>query len=192
MIRRISEVAVALGVVVLMAALGGAGAPRRSAAATPTPTPTPRESLTLASGWNLIPGKLGPVLPCCFGPFYTLQAGDSAYEVIERAADLEPDLGYWVFFDREVSVTLIPPFLTGTYTVRVPAGQWVMVGNPFITIANVQGADAVYVYDTAIGYRTADAGVRIGPQQGAFVYSLAGSTVTLSVALLPSGGGGMT
>jgi hypothetical protein len=110
------------------------------------------------------------------GPLYTLQPGDTAYEVLPPNTPLEAGVGYWVHFNQPTSIV----FPQGTNTVPVtrtlPAGEWVMVGDPFATAAQVSGADAVYVYDAATGYTLTDT---LQAGQGAWAYAKMGGTVTL-------------
>ena len=187
-VERSGVVAAVMGILAIVG-LGTVTWPvRPSTADSPTPTAAPKAPFSFSPGWNLIPGKLGPYLPCCFGPFYTLQAGDTQYEAVQDATELMPALGYWVYLDRIVESTIYPPFLTETYMVDIPAQQWVMIGDPFIGPAYVGGADVVYVYDSTSGYHQGPAASIIDANQGALVYSRAGGNIILQVTAFPSAG----
>ncbi len=133
----------------------------------------PNVPITYPAGWNLIGVPNGSTIPGPLGPFYTFQAGDTAYQAVQN---LQQGLGYWAFFATPTTASL--PF-TGprTVTMLIPARQYVMVGNPGSAAAILSGADVAYVYDSATGYRQTD---QIPPGQGAWVFSSTGSRLTIT------------
>lgn len=138
-------------------------------------TTVPTGQITYVPGWNLIAG-VGVRVGGTDGSIYTFQAGDANYESLPPGAILELMKGYWVHFDQPTAETL--PAVTGVApVVQLPAGQWVMIGNPFDKGATVAGADVVYTYDlTSSQYQQASV-IRAG--QGAWAYSASGGTVTV-------------
>jgi hypothetical protein len=135
------------------------------------------------AGWNLVAGFPGlggaiTVLPGVTGSLYTFQTGDTAYQVFPISTPLEPGRGYWAYFATPTSVVLpqMGPALQ-PFSQPLPAGQFVMIGNPFPTTATVSGADVVYVYDQRNGYQQT---TTLQTGQGAWAYSAAGGTVTFA------------
>jgi hypothetical protein len=141
------------------------------------------------AGWNLIGGDPGAVSYVCHadGPLYTYQA-DMGYETVPSESfngltwtTLQPETGYWVYFDQPTDVLYFtPPSLpSAPVTINLPAGQYVLVASPFFQGATLTGADEVYTYDPVSGYQETD---RLHLGQAAFVYSALGGSLTLSVA----------
>lgn len=94
--------------------------------------------------------------------------------------------GYWAYVTVPTEIVLggcgaPEPGPPAAITIDVPAGQWIMIANPFdgstYNRASVSGVDTVLTYDPGAGYSSSDA-LEFGA--GAFVYSAAGGTVTLS------------
>lgn len=137
-----------------------------------TPTAESGPTITYPAGWNLIGVPGGTTIPGPLGPIYTFQAGDTAYKMVQN---LQPGTGYWIYFSTPASVTL--PF-TGPLqmTKQLPAGQYIMVGNPGNAAAILSGADAAYLYDPVSGYQPTD---QIPPGEGAWVISNAGGTLAI-------------
>src|SRR4051794_27611985 len=81
-----------------------------------------------AAGWNLVSGPEGSHLTGAGGPPLTLQPGDASYETFAADGALRAGWAYWAYFPNGGSLQTTPGL--STYTVTVPAGQWVMVGNP--------------------------------------------------------------
>lgn len=136
------------------------------------------------AGWNLVAGYDGVYVFRADGPLYTLQAGDSDYEAVPSESGegltwtpLKSGVGYWAYFSQPEAVPFPPGPHRLTFSVTVPAGQFVMVGNPFPTGATVTGADVVYSYDPDQGYKQT---TFISTGHGAWVYSAGGGTITLS------------
>lgn len=129
------------------------------------------------SGWNLVAGPSGTVVTGAAGPLYTWQAGDTAYETIAVGSPLQAGHGYWVYFATPTSITFSRVTAQQSVTASAPAGQFVMIGNPFPATATVHGADVVYAYDPAHGYQQ---GITLQAGQGAWAYSASGGTVTIT------------
>jgi hypothetical protein len=126
----------------------------------------------------------------CFvdGPAYTLQPGNSSYEVIANQTTRDgvnavvlpqSSAGYWVHFEQPTALSGLglPRALPPPDTVPIPAGQYVMIGCPAGYACSVSGADVIYVYDPATGYRQTE---RVDRGQGAFAYSATEGTLTLT------------
>jgi hypothetical protein len=146
-----------------------------ASAQTPT-TATPGNSVTFATGWNLVAFPQLTDLSKVTGPMYTMQAGDTDYESIDPTQGTQTGYGYWAYFTTSTSVTLDTG---GTfYATLAPAGSYIMVGNPSGTSsAVVSGADTVYTYDPVNGYNQTPI---LNPGQGAWVLSNAGGPITVT------------
>ncbi|MHB8575287.1 MAG: S8 family serine peptidase, partial [Dehalococcoidia bacterium] len=161
-----------------------AGSAAWTAAAVPVdlaPGPGPASGTTvlrqLHAGWNLVAGIVGAPAEQVAAPIYTLQPGDSSYEVIPAGVPSEAVAGYWVFVPSDTTVS-VPSSQSPDVSLSVPAGHFVLVGNSDTTRAvTVTGADAVYTFDPAAGSYALT--VTLAPGQGAWAYSAAGGVVTL-------------
>jgi PKD repeat protein len=130
------------------------------------------------AGWNLIAGPAGTPFPQAESPIYTWQPGDTTYEARAAAAGVQAGEGYWAYFPQPAVVPL-SGFSSDTYSVVVPAGQSILIGNPSATHAvTVHGADSVTIWD-AVAQRYSSAS-SLAPGAGAWVSVAAGGTVTLS------------
>ena len=164
-----------IGTMAITQPVGAAPAP----SATPANSSTPASAaLAVTTGWNLIAGPTGTTASGAASSLYTFQAGDTAYEPSPAASPLDAGVGYWAFFSAPATLTLASGS-TQPVTRPLPAGQYVMVGNPFTTNASVAGADAVYTYSASGGYQAATV---LSPGQGAWAFSSAGGTLTLTAA----------
>ncbi|MGI8554332.1 MAG: hypothetical protein ACR2PL_26635 [Dehalococcoidia bacterium] len=141
-----------------------------------TLTTIPVLTVTYQAGWNLVSGPAGTIVAGTGVPLYTYQAGDTAYEVIPSGTPLQAGIGYWAYFDRTTAEPL-PNVGQQSITRYLPAGRFSMIGNPGNLPVSVSGADLVYIYDQARGYLQATV---LQPGQGAWAYSAAGATVTIS------------
>ncbi|MHB8577903.1 MAG: alkaline phosphatase family protein [Dehalococcoidia bacterium] len=150
-------------------------APSASLLARPAQSAT---AVTYQPGWNLVSGVVAKATTVNVGPFYTLQAGDTGYESITASARLMPNLGYWAYFARQTMVQL-PAAAASPGNFTLPAGQYVMVGNPSTGRTLVNGATVVYTYNPAAGYQPA---TLLQPGDGAWAFSAGGG----SLALTPS------
>jgi hypothetical protein len=130
-------------------------------------------TVSYASGWNIVAGPTGTVIPGALGPLYTYQAGNTAYQTIQPGAQLTAGQGYWAYFS--VGTSGIIPVASGqTITVSLPAGNWIMIGNPGNTAATVTGADIVYTFNGT--YQTT---TTLLPGQGGWAISVNGGTATI-------------
>jgi hypothetical protein len=121
--------------------------------------------VTYQPGWNLVGGPEGSYLSGAVGSLYTLQPGDTDYEVFLATSPLHAGWGYWAYFPTGGSLTL--GLGQATYSVTPVPGQWLMVGNPGTSgPARILGADVQSVPVLQAG-------------QGGFV--LSAGTVTISV-----------
>lgn len=143
-----------------------------------------RPRTSLPAGWNLVSGSVAASITTNIGPKYTLQAGDANYEVVQPGSTLPAKGGYWVLVDQpwwvSMGCTSVPTEpLVQNVPLNLPAGQWVMVDNPFSgdsKAATVIGADVVYTYDPTTEYQQTNT---LQPGRGAFAYSAAGATATI-------------
>lgn len=142
-------------------------------------------SVIYPAGENLISGPPGTVVSGAQGPLYTYQAADSGYETIAAGTPLQAGLGYWADFAAPTTVILAPAqslFSGGSITVPLPAGHWIMVGNPWSSQATLSGADAIFTYDPVKGYAAA---ISLAPGQGAWAISVKGGTLTIMLPPVP-------
>jgi hypothetical protein len=133
------------------------------------------------TGWNLVGGGNGQTFPQANGPLYTFQAGDTAYESLANSAGITGGRGYWAYFNSPTAVTISGSGPSLPFTATIPAGQYVMVGNPSTTASvTVSGADVVYTFNTATNsYTGGGATGTLAVGQGAWVFSNAGGTITI-------------
>jgi hypothetical protein len=132
--------------------------------------------VSYGTGWNIIGGPGGTIVNGNMGPLYTYQAGDLDYEMIAGGTSLTQPNGYWAYFGGPAS-TSIPTSSAQTLTVTLPALQWIMIGNPGNTPANVSGADVVYTYSVSGGYQQTTS---LLPGQGAWAISMSGGAATIA------------
>ena len=152
---------------------------------TPAPSTTPGpggRTVTFPAGFNLIGGPAGTIVTGATGPLFTLQASDTAYEVLPATTALQAGLGYWAFFSLPTSISLpaAPPPVA--FAVTLPAGHFVMVGNPADVPVTASGADAVYTYSASAGY-VQTTSLALG--QGGWALSVRGGTLIMSGAASP-------
>ncbi len=142
-------------------------------------TGAPKPGYTvMPAGWNLISSATAVSLdvPSAGPSLYTLQPGDASYQTLNWQ-QLQAGYGYWALF-RENTAVHLPPSSQESYSVDVPAGQWVMVGNPSTSgSARLTGVDQAFIYSALSGYR-ADTLIPVG--YGAFVLSNRGGRITVS------------
>jgi PKD repeat protein len=139
----------------------------------------PGVPVTYQPGWNIVAGPSGTVVTGNSGPLYTFQAGNTQYQILSSGTPLVAGQGYWAYFTTATTSSL-PIVTPQVATVSIPAGQFVMIGNPTDTTVTISGpADAVDTWDpVANTYRT---GVTtLNPGQGAWVFSYSGGTLTLT------------
>lgn len=145
-----------------------------------TPAPT-GPTVTYQTGWNLVGGPTGTTFTQSNGALYTLQPGDANYESLPNTAGISGGKGYWAYFNAPTSVALSGSGPALPVSVTIPAGQYVMVGNPSATQSvTVSGADVVWLFNTpGNNYTGGGNSATLQPGQGAWVLSNAGGTVTL-------------
>ncbi|HLZ70038.1 MAG TPA: Ig-like domain-containing protein [Dehalococcoidia bacterium] len=137
----------------------------------------PTVTVTYAAGWNLVSGPDGQIFSGSDNPLYAFQPGDTAYEVLPAGSPTHAGVGYWVYFPAQTTVTLNASTAT-SLTITLPAGQWVLIGNPSQQTLQLHGADEAQTWDTASG--TYLSVTSIGAGQGVWVYSQNGGELTLS------------
>lgn len=131
------------------------------------------------AGWNLIAGPAGTVLTGVDQPLYTFQAGDVAYEAIDPGTPLQEGLGYWAYFSKPPVFSFLHPGPPVPPAITLPAGQYIMVGNPLQQAVRLSGADVAYQYDAQYGAYRSD--TLLPPGTGAWVYSAAGGTLSMTI-----------
>jgi hypothetical protein len=136
--------------------------------------------VVLPAGWNLLSTATAQSLdvPSADATLWTLQQGDGAYESLDWQS-LKVGYGYWVYL-RENTALRLPASTQDSYSVTIPAQQWVMVGNPSTRgSVRVHGADRSLLYSAISKQYRQDDLVPVGA--GALVWSDKGATVTLSI-----------
>jgi hypothetical protein len=140
------------------------------------------------AGWNLVAIPAGTDFFVA-STIYTAQPYDLGYEQSPPSQGTITGYGYWADitsvdasgYSRGVGLT---SGSSAPYTINVPAGQWIMVGNPSgMLLASIQGADTSWTYDPVNGYQPTTI---LQPGQGAWVASAGGALVTVT-PIQPSG-----
>ena len=164
-----------------------AAAPSPAQTQSPSPTPTAAvptlmqpagTQVTYAAGWNLVSGPTGAAITGSDGPLYAFRAGDTNYETVAPGTPLVAGAGYWAFFDTPMN-EMLPAGGTQPLSVPLPAGQFVLVGNPGSTPATLSGADAAFSYDPVKGYQATTV---LLPGQGAWAFSAAGGVLMIGTS----------
>lgn len=137
----------------------------------------PGPMVGVRSGWNMVGGPSGTTLTGAASPLYTYQARDTTYETVPAASPLKGGDGYWAYFGGAATVTL-PASAATSASVELPAGQFVMIGNPGDTAATVTGADIILVYDPTSGAYAQTTTLTMG--QGAWAMSNGGGQATIA------------
>lgn len=151
------------------------------AVSTQSSEPVAHQQATYRDGWNLLGAPDGTTIAPADGPLYTVRAGSPDYEVVPSPATLVGGTGYWAYFDTAAMVDLpvVGPVST---SVELPAGQWILIGDPGQAPVAASGANAVvFAYDTASARY--EPTVLLSPGQGAWAYSAVGGSLTLSSGL---------
>jgi hypothetical protein len=136
-------------------------------------------TISMAQGWSIVGGPANTVIQSSVGPLYTYQAADSSYEVVPPGSALVPGQGYWAYFGAPAT-DVIPLAPGQAASVPLPAGHWVMVGNPGSGAATVTGADYMVVFNTSVGQYQPTTSLQAG--QGAWVWSWNGGTARVQSA----------
>lgn len=184
MVRSLRECVIGLLPIVLVlgARLSQGPAVAQGPPATPTGGP-PLAPRFFEVGWNLI-GVTGDgaAIPTVT-PLYTLTPDGAGYRAV-RPVDSQRGVGYWAYFPAPVGMLAAPNPLCDSCpalpSIPLPAGQWVMIGDPYTspTYITVHGADVVYTYDTLTEQYQQTTQLTAG--QGAFAYSTHGGQLTFS------------
>jgi hypothetical protein len=111
------------------------------------------------------------------GPLYTLQAGDTTYEVVPNSTPLHPGVGCWAHFSHDTPVIIVDLVNPQPMAITLPAGQFILIGNPFGRVSTIAGADVVYTYDPTSGQYQQTSTLQRG--QGAWAYSADGGAVAI-------------
>jgi plastocyanin len=157
------------------------------AASTPAVTAAaaspPQPGILLVSyppGWNLVAAPTGMILTGTDSPLYTLRAGDSGYNTVPAGSPLAAMTGYWAHFGATTTENLpITGAAPGSTSLSVPAGRFILVGDPGTAAVTLSGVDDVLSYDPAAGYHAV---TTLQPGQGAWAFSISGGTLTMSPA----------
>jgi hypothetical protein len=132
-------------------------------------------TVTYHAGWNLVSAPAGTVITGAQSPLFTLQPGDTNYQSVPSSGPTQLGYGYWALFSKDTQVTL-GPGSADSYSLELPAGQFVMIGNPSGSRpVTVTGADSVYTFDP-LQNRYSDA-TTLQPGQGAWAISYSGDTI---------------
>jgi hypothetical protein len=157
-------------------------------------TPPAGMGIEFSAGWNVVSLPAGTNLSGVQGPLYTLQPGDTSYEAVQPSQGTKNGVGYWAYFPAPTLIYL-GAGSTAPMQVSLPAGQWVMLGDPSGTgdnWATISGIDATYHYDSQYGWlfglNCSPRCTIIAPAEGVFVYSAAGGTATITVMPPPNPG----
>ena len=137
------------------------------------------------AGWNLIGGPAGTVETGALGALYNLPANNPSYPnyqtITPPTAPLSAAEGAWAYFPTQTTVAL-PTVAAQTVAVPLPAGHWVMVGDPTGQTVTLSGADATWLYNAANPASPWTITTTLNPGQGAFMYSQNGGTLTITPA----------
>jgi hypothetical protein len=184
-----------LGLTVTLTVLGRTTLARGHPAEPPVsptraPQPFPHRvytSMPYQPGWNIVAGNALHLLGRTDGRdhgmpgatdslIYGLNREGIGYTTPTSESELINGQGYWVHFVKQSNAALsVQPGNTGGYT--LPAGHWVLIGNPDVTTVQVSGADVLYIYDPTSGYQPATS---LAPGQGAVAYSAPGGVLTFT------------
>jgi PKD repeat protein len=136
---------------------------------------------TYQPGWNLVDGPTGTVFSRANGPLYSFPAGATDYVVLPNTSPVTGGVGYWAFFNVTTTVVLNGSGPGLPFSTTIPAGQFVIVGNPSSTqTVTVNGADVVDTFNPSSNSYTSSTGsVTLAPGQAAWVYSADGATITI-------------
>jgi hypothetical protein len=140
--------------------------------------------VSYAPGWNIVAAPGGETINGASGPLYTLRGGDASYESIQNGAAVNSGQGYWAYFPSSTT-DVVPVTTVGslTLTVPLPAGVWVLLGNPSAAPAGVSGADGLEVWDPAGGSWSQAS--TLAPGQGGFATSYGGGQATITTHTSP-------
>ncbi len=139
------------------------------------------ETVSLATGWNLVDGLVGQAVSSDPSFYWN----GSAYLTTGTPSSANAE---WVYSSSASIATVTIPSNTTT-SVTIAAKTWGMVGNPTDLPATValQAGDAAFTYDTSTQNYQATSGstLTLNPGEGAWLYSAAGGTYSVGVAPPP-------
>jgi hypothetical protein len=134
-------------------------------------------TVSFSAGWNLVGGPTGTILTSASGPIYTLTPGASSYVTLPPGSPLQGGSGYWVYFPSPTTVTLATAGAIST-TIQLPAGPFILIGNPSNSTVSVGGPGAVVlVYSPTSGTYTQTS--QLNPGQGAWAASATGGQLSI-------------
>lgn len=153
--------------------------------ASTTPTPTGGIPVTYPAGWNLVGAPAGTLFAGASDPLYALTAAGSDYVTVPVSSPAQAGQGYWAYFAAPTTVMLPRTSLSSSLSVALPAGRYVMAGNPSTQPVTVSDADQVLVFDRGVESAGSSTGqyrpsTVVQPGQGAFVVSLTGGSAVIS------------
>lgn len=152
--------------------------------ATPVSAQTACATASVQTGWNLVGGPAGTVFKGAQALF-TYQAPDTAYESLPPATVFNGGIGAWAYFSSPATISLPQAPTALPILITLPAGHFVMVGNPGCTTATVSGADEVVTFSPSTNGYTST--TTLSPGQGAWAVSVKGGTLTISNAATSAG-----
>jgi hypothetical protein len=143
-----------------------------------TPFVTGSTTVTYQPGWNIVGGPAGTVLTGTNSGLFAWPPGATSYQALPAGTPLQAGQGYWAYFNTATTVTL-SAITSDSVTVSLPAGQWVLIGNPGAGTATVTGASVtLWLYSPLAGSYSPTTTIPQG--QGAWAFSSTGGTVTIS------------
>lgn len=186
--RLVQGTLLALSLILLGWSGRGRADPGKLLAQAPSPTPPvpntgggPPLQQFYDAGWNLV-AITQTNTPIPAPALYTLASDGLEYALVQPT-QTQVGVGYWADFPTNNLTQLIPRMFcdvcpTNFPPVRLPAGRWVMIGNPYTAPLpiTVHGADVIEVYDPTTGGYQQTTQLTLG--QGAFAYSAAGAMLT--------------
>src|SRR5580700_1419191 len=104
-----------------------------------------------SAGWNLIAAPPGTNFSAA-STLYTAQPNDPGYEQVQAGDGTLEGFGYWAYVSAADASGYSRPVTlaqgdSAPYSINVPAGQWVLVGDPSgMLLASVHGSDVSYVF----------------------------------------------
>ena len=138
-------------------------------------------TVTYSPGWNIVGGPSGTVLTGTSSSLFSYPPGANAYVTLPSGTPFQAGTGYWAYFNTTTTVNLAPS-TTSNVNVTLPAGQWVLIGNPGTGTATVTGASvSLFAYSPNAGGYSQVTTIPAG--QGVWAISYTGGTVTISTGL---------
>ncbi|HZQ34854.1 MAG TPA: hypothetical protein VFD32_02900 [Dehalococcoidia bacterium] len=134
-------------------------------------------SVAFHAGWNLIGVPTGTTVGGSASALYTYGSERDGYVLLDSNTPLQAGVGYWAYFDKDTSIAVRIDSVEFP-AVPLPAGEWVLIGNPLGVRVEVAGQDVLYVFDpTTQRYFLQFASI-LEPGSGAWAYSADGGILT--------------